>query len=56
MGDMLHLIAGDFATLGNDVLSIGHALVVLIQDAINAGTQNAPGYGHGGGAGQFPLN
>ncbi|QIS11230.1 hypothetical protein [Nocardia arthritidis] len=50
---MLNLIAGEFATLGNDVLNIGHAIVGLIQDIINVGTQNSPG--HGGG-GQYPFS
>ncbi|MEU7145702.1 hypothetical protein ABZ942_40090 [Nocardia sp. NPDC046473] len=51
---MLHLIAQDFSTLGNDVLNVGRAVVDLIQDVINAGTpKNAPG---GGGTGQYPFS
>ncbi|WP_405162499.1 hypothetical protein OG203_40490 [Nocardia sp. NBC_01499] len=51
---MLHFIAQDFSTLGNDVLNVGRAVVDLIQDAINAGTPNsAPG---GGGTGQYPFS
>ncbi|WP_228001967.1 hypothetical protein [Nocardia australiensis] len=48
---MLHLIAGEFATLGNDMLNIGHAIVGLVQDIINAGTpdHNTPG------GGQYPF-
>ncbi|WP_327097283.1 hypothetical protein OIE68_46795 [Nocardia vinacea] len=48
---LLHLIAGEFSTLGNDVLDIGRALVDLVQDIINVGTPgNSP---HGGG--QYPF-
>lgn len=40
---LLHLIAGEFSTLGNDVLDIGRALVDLVQDIINVGTPgNSP--------------
>ncbi|MFI6366953.1 hypothetical protein ACIBG0_29860 [Nocardia sp. NPDC050630] len=47
---LLHLIAGDFSTLGNDVLDIGRALVDLVQDIINVGTPGSP---HSGG--QYPF-
>ncbi|MFI6166111.1 hypothetical protein ACIBCN_04920 [Nocardia sp. NPDC051052] len=51
---MLHLIAQEFSTLGNDVLNIGRAVVDLVQDIINAGT---PGKGPGGGGnGQYPFS
>ncbi|MET8871732.1 hypothetical protein ACWEO2_34655 [Nocardia sp. NPDC004278] len=49
---MLHLIAGDFSTLGNAVLDVGRALVDLIQDIINVGT---PGHSSPGGGGQYPF-
>lgn len=51
--DMLHLIAGEFSTLGNGVLDVGRALVDLIQEIINVGTpgHNSPG----GGGGQYPF-
>jgi len=50
---MLHLIAGEFSTLGNAVLDVGRAIVDLIQDIINVGTpgHNTPG----GGGGQYPF-
>ncbi|MEV5837765.1 hypothetical protein [Nocardia sp. NPDC052112] len=47
---MLHLIAGEFSTLGNGVLDIGRAIVDFIQDIIDIGTPNAP---HSGG--QYPF-
>ncbi|MFC9437601.1 hypothetical protein [Nocardia sp. NPDC057030] len=50
---MLHLIAQEFSTLGNDVLNIGRAVVDLVQDLINVAT---PGKGPGGGAGQYPFS
>ncbi|WP_157110450.1 hypothetical protein [Nocardia anaemiae] len=49
---LLHLIAGEFSTLGNDVLDIGRALVDLVQDIINVGT---PGNTPRGGGGQYPF-
>lgn len=50
---MLHLIAQEFSTLGNDVLNIGRAVVDLVQDIINVAT---PGKGPGGGTGQYPFS
>ncbi|WP_433193167.1 hypothetical protein ACQP1G_31125 [Nocardia sp. CA-107356] len=38
---MLHLIAGEFSTLGNGVLDIGRAIVDLIQDILDIGTPGA---------------
>ncbi|WP_433679279.1 hypothetical protein [Nocardia sp. CA-119907] len=49
---MLHLIAGEFSTLGNAVLNVGRALVDLIQDIINVG---APGHNSPGGGGRYPF-
>ncbi|MFX0574802.1 hypothetical protein [Nocardia nepalensis] len=49
---MLHLIAGEFSTLGNDVLDVGRAIVDLIQDIINVGT---PGNNMPHGGGQYPF-
>ncbi len=48
---MLHLIAGEFSTLGNDVLDVGRAIVDFIQDIINIGTPSSTP--HSGG--QYPF-
>ncbi|MEV4238993.1 MULTISPECIES: hypothetical protein [unclassified Nocardia] len=47
---LLHLIAGEFSTLGNDVLDLGRALLDLVQDIISVGTPDTP---HSGG--QYPF-
>ncbi|PXX56491.1 hypothetical protein DFR70_11943 [Nocardia tenerifensis] len=52
MNALLHLVAGEFSTLGNDVLDVGRAVVDLIQDIINVGT---PGNGAPRG-GQYPFS
>ncbi|MGY4102445.1 hypothetical protein ACW2Q0_23245 [Nocardia sp. R16R-3T] len=48
---MLHLLAGEFSTLGNDVLDVGRAIVDFIQDIISIGTAGSTP--HGGG--QYPF-
>ncbi|MFI9408107.1 MULTISPECIES: hypothetical protein [unclassified Nocardia] len=54
MNALLHLVAGEFSTLGHGVLDVGRAVVDLIQDIIDVATPDhrTPR----GGGGQYPFS